>query len=159
MYTSEGNVRSSLHIIPLSHMIKCRQGSTHSKPGRMNTNVFFPRLVSGCNGAGWGTETVRSLMSNLQILKTLKKLFRLRPRIKPQWPTPQPITTLTELPTCYSTTFDIVDDNGMHIFVFFGLSTVLTLLTCVNCTILIFRSGIIVVFSIINKMYISFLLD
>jgi len=70
MYKSEGNVRSPLGIIPLSHMIKCRQGSTQPKLGSMNM-VFFSLCT--CLQWQWLRHRTRQkpLMSNLQLVEQL----------------------------------------------------------------------------------------
>ena len=52
MYKIASNVPLSLHITPLTHMIKSREGFTHSKLACTNMMVFFSSLVPVCEEAG-----------------------------------------------------------------------------------------------------------
>ena len=136
LYIGEDTVLSSLCFIPLSH--RENAGRAPCIPNwtvwtwwfSSNKSYLFANRLAD-DAQNQSKFYVQSTASG-----TLNKVFWLRARIEPQWASPLPITTPTELPNCYSSTVELVDENGMYIFVFFGNFTVLPLVTCVKCYIL-----------------------
>jgi hypothetical protein len=65
------NFCASLHIIPLSHMRKCRQDFMHSNVGSMNMMVLFTLCTCFAKRLTENRISREPLISSLQILKHL----------------------------------------------------------------------------------------